>query len=240
MKIMGQIHCKFIPRPVWQDQSNCDFVPGNHVDIWRIASEQYHDGLPDLLTFAERDRIQRYRIAADRQLRTAARAAVKMLVAKYAGIEPKQVIIELTHTNKPQLVGLENIDFNLSHSGKWILIAVSNSAVGVDVERRRPELASSNLIFSQAEARWVAQSANRTTAFFTLWTRKETLVKASGQGLIDEIPAVHCLDGSHPIPPVLDLNGDWQLQSFDMDDEYAAAVASVNSDLRFWDASLLF
>lgn len=213
-------------------------MPGNHVDIWRIASEQYHDGLLDLLTPAETERIHRYRIPADREMRITARAAVKMLIAKYAGIAPEQVIIEQTPTNKPRLVGLENIDFNLSHSRKQILIAISNSPVGVDVERMRPGLASSGLIFSEAEARWVAQSADKTAAFFTLWTRKEALVKASGQGIIDEIPTVHCLDGLHPIPAVLDLNGDWQLQSFDVDDEYAASVASLNSQLRFWDASL--
>lgn len=37
--------------------------------------------------------------------------------------------------NKPFIIGHESIHFNLSHSGKWVVCALGECRVGVDVEQ---------------------------------------------------------------------------------------------------------
>ncbi|MDY4231146.1 MAG: 4'-phosphopantetheinyl transferase superfamily protein [Candidatus Faecousia sp.] len=72
--------------------------------------------------------------------------------------------------------------FNLSHSGAYIVLAVSDAEVGVDVERvqeRRLRVAGRVLLPEERE--WMEH--NPIERFFCLWTLKESVMKAVGKGL---------------------------------------------------------
>ena len=72
--------------------------------------------------------------------------------------------------------------FNLSHSGAYIVLAVSDAEVGVDVERvqeRRLRVAGRVLLPEERE--WMEH--NPIERFFRLWTLKESVMKAVGKGL---------------------------------------------------------
>ncbi|WPQ61775.1 4'-phosphopantetheinyl transferase superfamily protein [Chitinophaga sancti] len=96
-----------------------------------------------------------------------------------------------------------HIDFNISHSGYYVLCAISSGQrVGVDVEMLRPvNLTYFESVMTAAEWALIKNSGNDTQLFFKYWTIKESVVKADGRGL--NIPlqhiAVHnnevCYDG---------------------------------------------
>lgn len=72
--------------------------------------------------------------------------------------------------------------FNLSHSGDWILLAVGETPVGADIEeitKIRQKVMEN--YFSQSEQDQVAKQG--TDAFFAIWTRKESYVKYTGEGM---------------------------------------------------------
>jgi 4'-phosphopantetheinyl transferase len=77
---------------------------------------------------------------------------------------------------------VEDIPFNLSHTGGLALVAVAgNGRVGVDAETVRSEIEVADLsrrFFAPAEAAEIlALSADvRLAAFFTCWTRKEAFL----------------------------------------------------------------
>ncbi|HUQ81183.1 MAG TPA: 4'-phosphopantetheinyl transferase superfamily protein [Gemmatimonadaceae bacterium] len=81
------------------------------------------------------------------------------------------------------------IDFNLSHSGSCALVGVARGRqVGVDVEQLRAlhDLDGiADRVCSAAERAALSALAGpeRDGAFFALWTRKEALAKATGEGL---------------------------------------------------------
>ncbi|MFI2644376.1 4'-phosphopantetheinyl transferase family protein [Streptomyces sp. NPDC018610] len=83
------------------------------------------------------------------------------------------------------------IDFNLSHSGRLTLLAVTRgSRVGVDVEQTAVERDFSGVamgFFSPAEyEQWsLADTADRRSLWYRIWTRREAYVKATGLGLRD-------------------------------------------------------
>lgn len=88
---------------------------------------------------------------------------------------------------KPAYDGFKGIHFNITHSGEWVAVALSSGCVGVDVEKMRkiPE-GVARRFFSEAENQWLdsAQTeAERKDIFFTLWTLKESFLKAIGKGL---------------------------------------------------------
>jgi 4'-phosphopantetheinyl transferase len=119
---------------------------------------------------------------------------------------------------KPQLQG-GDLHFNVSHSGRYALIAISGvTPVGIDLERielERPLADMAEQFYSDEE-----QDAcrNDPEAFFHLWSCKEALVKAWGTGIADGLPALQgsADNPSHPAGQV------WRIAA---PHGYAAALA---------------
>jgi 4'-phosphopantetheinyl transferase len=140
------------------------------------------------LSADERARAARFHFERDRARFLRGRAALRHLLAGYAGLESGALIFTPGAHGKPALPGT-GLEFNLSHSGGCAVLAVTRGRrVGVDVERIQAERATSSLarrFFAPAEAAAVATAApaDRARTFFRCWTRKEAYVKARGEGL---------------------------------------------------------
>lgn len=89
---------------------------------------------------------------------------------------------------KPTLQEFPHIHFNMSHCKKAVAVAVSDCPVGIDVEctgRMNDSLARH--VLSDDEYARVMASANPDLEFTRLWTRKEALVKLTGDGITDDL-----------------------------------------------------
>lgn len=79
--------------------------------------------------------------------------------------------------------------FNLSHSGDYVLCALSGREVGVDLQLHRAvgleRLAGR--YFSPAEADALLRAGDREAFFFRLWARKEAYGKLTGKGIADAL-----------------------------------------------------
>lgn len=140
------------------------------------------------LSADEHERAARLRFADARQRFIAARATLRAVLGQHTGIAPDRLVFATGAFGKPVLAGLENPPhFNLSHSGDLVLIAIADRPVGVDVETRRPLDSMAQMIdlaFTDTERAALASlnGADRSAAFFDLWTRKEAVTKARGDG----------------------------------------------------------
>ena len=79
--------------------------------------------------------------------------------------------------------------FNISHSGHYIVMAVSTSEVGVDIEENRNrDMSSLTRIFNEAEAKVIKEHQD----FYYLWCAKESLIKCMGSTIstVKEIPSL--------------------------------------------------
>lgn len=116
------------------------------------------------------------------------RRALDTLLCAYAGLACAPPI-ERGPQGKPFAPMLPDLHFNLSHAGADVLLAFARvEPVGVDLERvdRRVEVeAIAERHFAPAEAAALARLApgRRREAFLDLWTRKEAVLKALGEGL---------------------------------------------------------
>jgi 4'-phosphopantetheinyl transferase len=110
---------------------------------------------------------------------------VRSLLGAYVGDE---VAIDYDIRGKAQVRG-DRLQFNVSHSGGALALAVSRSQpLGIDLEHeRRPrrvsELAHRFFAAHEAAALEHLPEMERQTTFLQLWTRKEALVKAEGVGI---------------------------------------------------------
>lgn len=92
--------------------------------------------------------------------------------------------------------------YNLSHSGDFAALAVSDAPVGIDIQQVRPYRESLvKRFFSQEEADafekgfsdsareggMAADASPRMALFYTLWCRKEAYGKLTGTGLTEDV-----------------------------------------------------
>ncbi|NLD87930.1 MAG: 4'-phosphopantetheinyl transferase superfamily protein [Clostridiales bacterium] len=87
---------------------------------------------------------------------------------------------------KPYILNGER--FNLSHSGKYTVLALSRDSIGVDIEtiHRKPHDYNRIVrppIFSERECVFFRENGCTQDAFYLLWTLKESYMKRTGQGL---------------------------------------------------------
>ncbi|MGH3615843.1 MAG: 4'-phosphopantetheinyl transferase family protein [Pseudonocardia sp.] len=148
-------------------------------------------GLLDLLDEHERERFLRFHRAADRARYLAAHALVRLVLGDLLGSPPAALELDRTcrcgqQHGKPRLLGVGAPGFSLTHAGALVGVAVRpDDAVGLDVEhvRELTDLAGmARHVQSPAELARRCGSADA-PAFFTAWTRKEALLKATGDGL---------------------------------------------------------
>lgn len=89
---------------------------------------------------------------------------------------------------KPYLSHAPHIFFNLSHSYGGVLCAVAPFEIGCDIEKiRDTRLDVAHRVFSDAEQALLNALSNETekkNLFFELWTKKESFMKATGEGFL--------------------------------------------------------
>lgn len=79
----------------------------------------------------------------------------------------------------------QGVDFNIAHSGNYAICAISKTQkVGIDIEEVKPTvLHDFHHYFTKREWSAIMDSDNSLQDFYTLWTQKEAIIKASGEGL---------------------------------------------------------
>ena len=83
---------------------------------------------------------------------------------------------------KPRIAG--GPEFSLSHSGERVLCALSDEAVGADIQQLRPyDPALVRRFFTAEEGAWLEEQRERDLAFSLLWSLKESYVKLLGSGI---------------------------------------------------------
>ncbi len=129
---------------------------------------------------------------------------------------------------KPYLPG-ENIYFNISHSGDYVVLVSDTDEIGVDIEKtdrvvgKVNQTSSKTSLISDKVAKqcltadelvWL-RNQPQSKAFYYLWTGKESIMKACGKGFAMsplDFTVLPITDGTHHID-----NQKWYLQWHESD-----------------------
>lgn len=101
--------------------------------------------------------------------------------------------VETNQHGKPHLIDVEGFQYNISHSGPWVVIAYGNTPVGVDVQQPRSQgLAGiAQRFFTPDEQTYVKTHGE---GFFRIWTAKESYLKYLGTGLSQSLKGFSVLE----------------------------------------------
>jgi 4'-phosphopantetheinyl transferase len=150
------------------------------------------------LNAAEQARLERLVRPTARTQYLAAHAGLQQILAGYLGMPPGEVEWQIDDRGKPCCPDTD-LQFNLSHSGEWNLLAVSGEEVGIDIERVRTVVSQQALAeryFSASEQQHLETLPEQEgqSLFFRLWTRKEACLKLMGTGLQGGLSELVALD----------------------------------------------
>jgi 4'-phosphopantetheinyl transferase len=168
--------------------------PGEtHVWRMRLPADEI-DASHAWATLGAEERLAASRLTrpADRYARVQGRAALRRILGRLVGCGPADVPIGTTEHGKPVLAAPldeRGLSFSVSHSGAMVLIAIgAGLSVGVDVEEMQDSFAwepVASLVLTRDERRAIEllPAAQRRSAFFGCWVRKEAYLKGLGIGL---------------------------------------------------------
>lgn len=218
------------------------------LDLAGVAPAQW-DALAGILDESERARAARFAFEEDRQAYVAAHALLRAELSRHAGLSPQDWRFAATTLGKPYLLDApRDLRFSLTHTRGMVAVAIAEGVeIGVDVEpsdRRAESMNLAERFFAPEEVALLAavEGRARREMFFAIWTLKEAVVKATGQGLsraLDSFsialdpPRVTMRDGSQ-----MEWSAaHWRRGSFHF---ALAAQAPVRSDLSEAEPSALF
>ncbi|MCW8108902.1 4'-phosphopantetheinyl transferase superfamily protein [Alteromonas ponticola] len=172
-------------------------APRSHeVHVWLLDRDDINPttitAFASLLPQQDRERMETFRSSTRRHLFVLTRMLLRKILSAYiANSTPDSLVFTQNAWGKPQLVpNSQALHFNLSHSKDKVVIAVANKRVlGVDIEYMDRSRNFNNIAqhyFHPTE--WNDEIVEQNCIlnmrrFYKLWTLKEALSKAEGQGL---------------------------------------------------------
>lgn len=215
--------------------------------VWWAKPSQaqlWHD---ELLSPAERRRREGMARPLDRERFTVGSALLRTIVGGLTGVPAEEVSVDRSCPDcgephgKPVLEP-ENLHCSVSHSGERIVVAVARDVlIGVDVEKVEPcdnldSVASYVLTNDELESFRRVPASEQLEVFYTYWTRKEAILKATGHGLRVEPNRIAVSSPFFPPPvdgveDVLCVPMEVTLHDLNPGPGYKASLAVVGSGL---------
>ncbi len=140
--------------------------------------------LSSLVPLEKKNRLMRFYREEDRLRGLYGELLLRYAIIQRIACSNSQIQFRTNDYGKPELIGDNPVQFNLSHSGIWVVTAIDENPVGIDVEEIQPiDLDISENYFSPEEHRDLLAKEDKFDYFFTLWALKESYIKILGKGL---------------------------------------------------------
>ncbi|MEO6537019.1 MAG: 4'-phosphopantetheinyl transferase superfamily protein [Ferruginibacter sp.] len=181
--------------PQWQQATPGRLICLNQVHVWRASIDLTEVAIQKLLQILSADEVEkanRFHFQKDKKRFIAARGILRQILGGYTGTSPDKLRFNYTANGKPVLAtntDTDTLKFNLSHSGSFALYGFSlHQNIGIDIECIRHDISAVQIaqkFFSKKEISLLGQVDNDKfhQLFFQLWTRKEAILKANGEGI---------------------------------------------------------
>jgi 4'-phosphopantetheinyl transferase len=216
--------------------------PESDVEVWiaHLDSILPNDliELRSSLDSSENNRAEQFHFERDRQPYIATRGLLRGLLGAALDTPPSALVFKYGPRGKPELArdnGNGVLRFNVSHVGGLAIFATAwNRHLGIDLEAMEhlagtaedlPALAMR--VLSRREFgiwRALPDDEIRGRALLRAWTRKEAFLKATGEGLSDQLRSIEiALDAAAPQSSLTMRN--WTLYDVPAPAGFAAALA---------------
>lgn len=193
-------------------------------------------GQKKLLEESELQRLSRIVRQEDKNIFLSSQVMKRIICGQYLKYPPEEVSFAYTENKKPFVLDKADFHFNISHSGNWLIMIFSKNPCGIDIEKMQTDFDFEGVIkltFHPEEIGYILRNPDQTKAFFRIWSIKESFLKATGVGLIENLFTLNMVKNSDPLTAL----NPWQIQSFLIDDKYWCSFChqSNKAVIKFYD-----
>lgn len=195
--------------------------------------QQQFDELLKYISVEKQKRVKQHKRPQNALQIITADILIRSIVHKKFKIKNSNIDFKTNEYGKPYLPGFSEFHFNISHSRKWVVCAVDNMPIGIDIEFIRPiNFDIARKFFSRTEYNdlFSKSDSERLEYFYELWTLKESYIKAAGKGMAIPLNSfsIQIINGKITIESQTQLT-DYYFRKYDIDVDYKLSVCAKNN-----------
>lgn len=139
--------------------------------------ELIFNSFPEIL----QSKILQYKKQEDRNRAVAGKALLTEAM-KILGVDHRLDEMKFNEYHRPYFN--DSFDFNISHSHDFVVCTISKTnRVGIDIEKIKPVVLNDfKNVFSESDWNKIISAEDQLHAFYYLWTKRESFLKALGKG----------------------------------------------------------
>ncbi len=213
-------------------------------DVRQLEDENLYAAAYRKVTKERREKTDRIRSGRDKRLSLGAELLLMYGLSRLGifkdGQEPENILrYRYGENGKPYLdgMGMEDIYFNLSHSGETAVCAIAPCEVGCDVERIRDRgMAVARRFFDAEEYKRIVsleEEKERQEMFCRFWTLKESFLKVTGQGMRLGMDCFRIILGEEKISVVQDVDQrTYYFREYEIGEGLCCAACAVRDEFE--------
>ncbi len=152
----------------------------------RDIDENMNNIFWQILSDDRKNKVQKYRCTIDKIHCIYSEILLKYMLWKYCKLPSDNLEYKYNTYGKPYLKMYPEILFSISPSNDWIICALADTQVGIDVEEKIYEIDGlAERFYSKEEYEYVDSLCDLTKydEFIKIWTLKESYIKCIGKGM---------------------------------------------------------
>ena len=183
-----------------------------YYDINKMSDELYSCEMDNINLLRKKEILKKADIN-DRKRSLAGDILVKKYLSKMYGIPKEKIEIKKGKHGKPYVLNLP-AHFNISHSGSYVVVAISDRPIGIDIEIIKDFSAIlAKKLFNEDELKYISGTETSRKkflmqkSFYEIWTAKEAYLKYLGDGISGGVNSLSFkLEGSKLTPNKKDIS----------------------------------
>ncbi|MCB2354682.1 4'-phosphopantetheinyl transferase family protein [Clostridium estertheticum] len=201
------------------------------------VSEEKLDNIYLLIDSEKRCKLEKFINKKDKVRTLIGEILIRTIIFEVLSIRNKYITFDKNQYGKPYLKGQPKFNFNISHSGDFVVCAIDDIPIGIDIEKVKyieyEEIAQS--FFSVSEFNYIVKKDLdvELSKFYEIWTLKESYVKCCGQGLSIPLKSFSInIDQYENIKVIINNeHKEHVFKRFDIGVGYKIAVCSENKEI---------
>lgn len=162
---------------------------------------------------------------------------IRTVITEDLGIRNDNISFKKNQYGKPYLKDYPNFNFNISHSGDFVVCAIDNNPIGIDIEEVKymeyEDIAKN--FFATNELDYITKNDpySSLSRFYEIWTLKESYIKCCGQGLSMPLKSFSIEIDKYKNIKVISNNEykEHIFRIFDIELGYKVAICSFNKEI---------
>ncbi len=190
-----------------------------------------------MIDLEKRHRIEKFVSKKDKIRTLVGDILVRTVIMEHLKLRNKYIRFYENQYGKPYLEGFSDFNYNISHSGDFVVCAIDDKPIGIDIEEVKhiqyEEIVKRFFSIKEHEYIFNHKSHLDINRFYEIWTLKESYIKLCGQGLSIPLKSFSIeIDQYKNIKVVCNKEcRQYKFKILNIEPGYKMAVCSLNKDI---------